>query len=101
MFLERKKENWTHIGYVKTSWKTLGGVIPDRLAILDAVWKKETGKLGEHCKLMGVDNGFVVVKTDTSVVYNELSLRSRQILRNINKYYAKPWLKGIKNSAEQ
>ena len=25
------------------------------LAVLDAVWKKELGRLGEHCELLGVD----------------------------------------------
>ena len=100
MFLTKKTSNWTNIGYVKKSWKTLGGIIPERLVILDAVWKKETGRLGEHCELLGVSKGYLVVKARSSVVYNELYMNSKQLLRNLNKYFAKPWLKGILSSSE-
>lgn len=98
MFLTRRTSNWTNITNVKTSWKTLGGIVPERLVILDAVWKKEFGRLAEHCELVGVNKGYMVVKTDSSVVYNELFLRSRQIMRNLNKYFAIPWLKGIRQA---
>jgi len=100
MFLTKKTSNWTNIGYVKNSWKTLGGIVPERLVILDAVWKKEIGRLGEHCELIGVNKGYIVVKTNSSVAYNELVMRSKQILRSLNKYFSKPWLKGIKTAAD-
>jgi len=80
MFLTKRSSNWTNIGYVKKSWKTLGGIIPERLVILDAVWKKETGRIGQHCELLGVSRGYIVVKTDSSVVYNEIFMNSKQIL---------------------
>jgi len=98
MFLAKRTSNWSNVGYVKKSWKTLGGIIPERLVILDAVWKKEIGRIGDHCELVGVDKGYIVVKADSSVVYNELVLRSKQILRSLNKYFAKPWLKGIRTT---
>ncbi|OGS07634.1 MAG: hypothetical protein A2270_06765 [Elusimicrobia bacterium RIFOXYA12_FULL_51_18] len=97
MFLTKRSSNWTNIGYVKKSWKTLGGIIPERLVILDAVWKKEIGRIAEHCELLGVNKGYIVVKTESSVVYNEIFMNSRQILKSLNKYFAKPWLKGIKH----
>jgi hypothetical protein len=100
MFLTKRSSNWTSIGYVKTSWKSLGGMAPERLVILDAVWKKEIGRLGEHCELLGVEKGFIVVKTSSSVAYNELFMRSKQILRSLNKYFSKPWLKGIKTASD-
>ena len=100
MFLTRKTSNWTNIGYVKTSWKTLGGIVPERLVILDAVWKKEVGRIGDRCELIGVDKGYIVIKTDSSVVYNELFMRSKQILRSLNKYFSRPWLKGIKMASD-
>ena len=99
MFLKRKSSNWNNIGNVKNSWKTLGGVVPDRLVILGAVWKKELGRLGEHCELVAVDRGHIVVRTESSVVYNELAMRSKQIIRGLNKYFPTPWLKGIRTSA--
>lgn len=99
MFLTRKTSAWTSAGYISQSWKTLGGIVPEKLVILGAVWKKEIGKIGERCELVGVDKGYIVVKTDSSVVYNELALRNKQILRSLNKYFNRPWLKGIKASA--
>ncbi|MBI4801468.1 MAG: DUF721 domain-containing protein [Elusimicrobia bacterium] len=100
MFLTRKSSNWTDIAAVKNSWKSLNGLNPDRLVILDAVWKKEIGRLKEHCEILGVDKGSIVVKTDSSVVSNELFLRNKQILRNLNKYFARPWLKKIRTASE-
>lgn len=99
MFLARKTNNWTGAGDVHRSWKTFGGIVPERLMILAAVWEKETGKLGERCSLVGLDKGYIVVKADSSVVYNELKMRSAQLLRGLNRYFPRPWLKGIKAAA--
>ena len=98
MFLTRRSANWTNITRVQNSWKTLGGIVPERLVILEAVWKKEFGRLADHCELVGVNKGYIVVKTDSSVVYNELFMRSPQIMRSLNKYFSSPWLKGIRQA---
>jgi hypothetical protein len=98
MFLTRRSVNWTNVKCVQTSWRTLGGIVPERLVILEAVWKKEIGRLAGHCELVGVNKGYIVVKTDSSVVYNELVLSSRQIIRSLNKYFSSPWLKGIRQA---
>lgn len=100
MFLTKKASNWTNIATVKNSWKTFGGMNPDRLAILDAVWNKELGRLKEHCRLLGVDKGCLVVKTDSSVVSNELAMRNKQLLRNLNRYFTRPWIKSIRTASE-
>lgn len=100
MFLTRKSSNWTNIATVKDSWKSLNGLNTDRLAILDAVWKKEIGRLNDHCEIVGVDKGCIVVKTDSSVVSNELFMRNKQILRNLNRYFARPWLTAIKTASK-
>ena len=100
MFLTIKSSNWTNIASVKNSWKSLDGLIPERLAILDAVWKKELGRLSEHCAILGVSKGCIVVKADSSVVSNELFMRSKQILKSLNKYFARPWLKEIRTAAK-
>jgi len=62
MFLKRRSSNWTRADAVCSSWKLMGVANLDRLAILDAVWKKEIGRLGDHCSLLGVDRGFILVK---------------------------------------
>ncbi|MCX5785952.1 MAG: DciA family protein [Elusimicrobia bacterium] len=100
MFLTRRSSNWTRASEIKSSWKFLGGIDPDRLVILDAVWKKEIGRLAQHCRLLGVNRGWVLVKADSSVMSNELLLRSRQLVRSLNRYFRRPWIKGIKTANE-
>jgi hypothetical protein len=96
MFLERKRSNWTKADAVCTSWKFLGAGALDRLAILDAVWKKEMGRLAEHCTLLGVDKGVILVKPRSAAAANELALRSSVLVKSLNKYYKRPWIKAIK-----
>lgn len=98
MFLEKRKENWTRAGEVVSSWKFLGGVAPDRLAVLDAVWKKEMGRLGEHCVLLGVDRHFVLVKPSSAAAASELALRSSVLVKGLNKHFKRPWIKAIKTA---
>jgi hypothetical protein len=98
MFLEKRKANWTKANAVVSSWKFLGGVSPDRLAILDAVWKNELGRLGEHCVLLGVDNGKVLVKPSSAAAASELALRSSVLVKSLNKHFKRPWIKAIKTA---
>jgi len=98
MFLTRRSSNWTKASEIKTAWNFLGGIDPDRLVILDAVWKKELGRLWGHCPLLGVNKGWILVKTESSVVSNELMLRRKQLVKSLNKYFKRPWIKGIKTA---
>jgi hypothetical protein len=96
MFLTRRSCNWTSAFEIKSSWKFLGGIDPDRLVILDAVWKKELGRLAPHCPLFGVNKGWILVTSDSSSMSNELLLRGRQLVRSLNRYFRRPWIKGIR-----
>ena len=97
MFLEKRKQNWSRASEVCTSWKFLGGVSLDKLAVLDAVWKKEMGRLGEHCVLLGVDRHFVLVKP-SSAAASELALRSSVLVKSLNKHFKRPWIKAIRTA---
>ncbi|MDO8806485.1 MAG: DciA family protein [Elusimicrobiota bacterium] len=98
MFLERKKANWTKANEVCSSWKLMGGSDLDRLALLEAVWKKEMGRLGEHCVLLGVDKGVILVKPSSATAASELALRSSVLVKGLNKYFKRPWIKAIKTA---
>jgi hypothetical protein len=100
MFLARKSSNWTRANEVCSSWKFLGGVGPDRLAVLDAVWKKEIGRLGEHCVLLGVERGLILVKPSSAAAASELALRSSVLVKSLNKYFKRPWIKAIKTASK-
>ena len=96
MFLQRKASNWTKAGDVCTSWKMFGATTLDRLAVLDAVWKKEMGRLAEHCTLLGVDKGCIMVKPRSAAAASELSLRSAVLVKGLNKYFKRPWIRAIR-----
>ncbi|MCM2266689.1 MAG: DciA family protein [Elusimicrobiales bacterium] len=98
MFLKRRSSNWNKADTVCSSWKFLGMAGLDRLAILDAVWKKEMGRLGEHCALLGVERGFILVKPSSSAAASELALRSSVLVKGLNKYFKRPWIKAIKTA---
>lgn len=98
--MQKKTYNWTAVGELKNSWKCFSGVNIERLMILDAIWKKETGNLSKYVEIMGIKKNTIVVKTNSSVVHQELSIRSRDIIKSLNKYFNKPWIKFIKISNE-
>ncbi|OGR67593.1 MAG: hypothetical protein A2081_00595 [Elusimicrobia bacterium GWC2_61_19] len=98
MFLERRKANWTRANEVCSSWKFLGGVGPDRLAVLDAVWEKEMGRLAKHCVMLGVERGLILVKPTSAAAASELALRSTVLVKGLNKYFKRPWIKAIKTA---
>lgn len=98
MFLKRRSSNWCRADEVCSSWKLMGMANLDRLAILDAVWKKEIGRLGDHCCLLGVDRGFIIVKPASAAAASELALRSSVLVKGLNKYFKRPWIKAIKTA---
>lgn len=100
MFLAKRTSNWTRVNEVCSSWRFLGGVNPDRLAILDAIWEKEMGALAKHCELLGVDGAYILVKPRSAAAASELALRSTVLVKGLNKYYKRPWIKGIKPASK-
>jgi len=99
MFLTRRTQNWTRASEVCSSWKFLGVAGLDRLAILDAVWKKEMGRLADHCVMLGVDKGVILVKPSSAAAASELSLRSSVLVKGLNKYFKRPWIKAIRTAS--
>lgn len=96
MFLSRKTSNWNRADAICSSWRFLGVNGLDRLAVLDAIWKKEMGRLGEHCVLLGVERGVLLVKPSSAAAASELALRSSVLVKGLNKYFKRPWIKAIK-----
>lgn len=99
MFLKRK-EKWNTAKEICSSKKIFGGINFDRFAILEYAWQKEIGFLGRYCKLLGIDGSFLVINPCSSAVASEISMKSSQIVRDINKYFDGPWIKGIKISSK-
>ena len=95
MFLTKKTQNWTPINKTN-SWKCFKGFNIDRLLILESVWDKEMGALGEHCVLLGVEKNAIVIKIDSAIVANEVVFKSKHTIKSLNKYFRTPWIKYLK-----
>ncbi|MBI5622494.1 MAG: DUF721 domain-containing protein [Elusimicrobia bacterium] len=75
------------------------GLQVDKLSILSAIWEKELGTLARHLELSGVRRGTVYVKTSSSAAAQELRMRAPSLMRTLNKYFSRAWIKELKASA--
>jgi hypothetical protein len=72
--------------------------VGDRTTILGAAWRKELGHLSSHWELAGIRQGIIYVKPRSAAAAQELHLRATGIVRSLNKYFNRPWIKGIRLS---
>ncbi|HOX23433.1 MAG TPA: DUF721 domain-containing protein [Elusimicrobiales bacterium] len=68
----------------------------DRLMLLDSVWKKEAGVFASHWTLDAVSGGTIYVKAKSSSAAQELMFRSQGLIRRLNKYFDRQWIREIK-----
>ena len=79
-------------------YRTGVGQGPTRMALLSSAWEKEVGHFRSQWKLEGVRKGILYVQAKSPAGAQELAMRSREIVRTLNKYFDRPWLKGIRHS---
>ncbi len=94
------KGRWTAASDLSRSfgYKSGLGQGPTRMSLLNAAWEKEVGHFQAHWRLEGVRKGTLYVRARSPAGAQELALRSADILRALNKYFDRPWLKAIKHS---
>lgn len=59
-------------------------------------WEKELGGLAPLAPLVGIRKGRLYVQAESSVVRQELTLRQRELLKNLNQHIGDKKLKEIK-----
>ncbi len=64
--------------------------------ILNQVWEKEVGHLSKHWVLDGVRRGILYVTVKSPAAAQELQMRGGSIVKSLNKYFTKAWIKGIR-----
>ena len=99
MAIAQKRKRWSTGEDLVRSFRYRAGMEPDRMAILSAVWDKEVGPFAGHWALVGVKKGILYVKPRSSAAAQELHLRGGQIVRSLNKYFSRAWIKAVKTSA--
>ena len=67
----------------------------NRLMLLEYAWKQVVGKKENCWKLVAVQKNTLQVYVRLSVARNELTVRRETIVKEINKYFDKPWIEKI------
>lgn len=93
-----KGARWSTGKDLVASFQYRTGMTGDRMAILTAVWQKELGHLSGHWELCGYRQGTLYIKPRSAAAAQELQLRGAGIVRSLNKYFSRPWIRGIKVS---
>jgi len=91
-----RRSGWVSAGEAVKRWSWGARVKTDRLMILNQVWEKEVGHLSRHWVLNGVRGGVLYVKTRSPAASQELQLRSRDILRGLNKHFDRAWIRELR-----
>ncbi|MCX5796876.1 MAG: DUF721 domain-containing protein [Elusimicrobia bacterium] len=99
MSVQRKRPCWSTGGDLVRSFQWRAGMTGDRMVILGAVWQKELGHLCGHWELVGFKHGTVYVKPKSAAAAQELQLRAAGVVRSLNKYFDRAWIKSIKVAA--
>lgn len=99
MILKKGKEGrWSTSSDLVKSFSYRAGNVGDRLPLLIAVWDKECGGYAKYWSLAAVKKGILFVRPKSSAAAQELQLRSRDLIRSLNKYFSRPWIVGIKTT---
>jgi hypothetical protein len=93
---EEGRKRWaTGQDLVKT-FKFRSGIQSDKISILNAVWERELGHFSKHWVLTGVKRGVLYVKPRSAAAAQELHMRSVEIVKNLNKYFGRDWIKAVR-----
>lgn len=92
-----KKSQWATGKDLIRSFQFHTGLDLERMAVLNAVWEKEWGYYN-YWKLAGVKKGTLLVDVSSSAAAQELQARNRQVMRSLNQYFQKPWIKRVSSS---
>lgn len=93
-FIDNKKTRWHSADEITKSFNR-SNIQINRLMLLDYAWKKIVNERARFWVLSAVQGSTLFVKVKISVAKNELVGRRREIIRELNKYFDKPWIKHI------
>ena len=77
---------------LKTISEEIG--LNDSYFVIMSKWEQEVGN--NKIELNGFKDGVVFAKTKSTVYLNDFNLRKRQIIKKLNQYLGKKYIKNIK-----
>lgn len=93
---ERKK--WSTGADLVRSFQFRNSAEPGKIDLLNAVWERELGHFAKHWTLVGVRHGTLHVRPRSAAAAQELQLRAGEIVRALNKYFNRQWIRAVKSA---
>jgi hypothetical protein len=94
----KKRPKWSTGGDLIRNLGFKTGLQTEKLGVLNAVWEKELGHFSKYWSLAGVKKGVLYVKPKSAAAAQELQMRSGEIVRSLNKYFSRAWIKAVKST---
>jgi hypothetical protein len=85
---------WHESKELKNSFSKLNSQV-NRLLLLDNLWEKVTGSRAKFWNLYAVKGNTVFVKVKVMAARHELLLKEKELIKELNKNFEKPWIKKI------
>lgn len=92
------RKKWLTAGDLVKTYSFKEKLPADRLSILNSVWEKELGNRSRLWELEAVKAGTIYVKTRSSAAAYELHMQASSLVRSLNKYFNRPWIRSIRPS---
>lgn len=70
------------------------GLTPE-LKLLERAWEHECGAWRGGAVLAAIDGRSIVVEVRSSVIFHDLTLRRRELIRRLNAYFPRPWIRSM------
>lgn len=87
--------SWTNIAQLSSPQKPIARKL-SRLVVLESVWNKEIGDMAVFWRLCAVKGGTIYVRIETSAARQELDFRESVLVKSLNKYFTRKWIKRIR-----
>ncbi len=88
------KKTWYSSAQLENRFNKLNSRL-NRLLVLDHVWTQLIGNKSKFWVLHAVQNDTLYVKVKVAVAKNELIARRQNLMTELNKHFAKPWINRI------
>jgi len=67
----------------------------NRLMVLNSVWQKTAGVKSKFWILDSATDDAIFIKPSSAAAKHDLAARSNEIIKELNKYFDRPWIKTL------
>ena len=91
---QKPRPVWHKSAEVKNSFSRMNGQI-NRLLLLETLWDKLAGSKARFWQIYAVKGGIIYIKVDIMAARHDLLVKERELVKELNKNFDKPWIKQI------